>query len=373
VIVRIIVATAGAILVLGSLNDVFQSVIVPRAVGRRFRPSVYQTRGLWHIWPKLGRRFYRDEDKREDFLAIFAPTNLIVSLMMWSLMMLAGYGLLFFAMREQTHPAILTFGDAFYFAGTSFFTIGFGDYYGTTGWTRALSLAAGASGFGVISSTTAYLFAIFGAFQAREQVVVTIGARAGSPPSGVGLLAIAGYSQTVDDLPAVMREGQRWCATILETHLAYPVLNFFRSSHDYESWVGTLGTLLDAALLMMTTVECKSGEARIMYTIGRHAAHDLAKYLNLSNGEAETEPHVSQEQYDQARTRLQQSGLTLMDRDDGWQQFSRLRGGYAGHLDALAAFFDIPRLQWLGQNQLFTSDHARSQLDPNMLERIDKA
>ena len=124
-----------------------------------------------------------DENAREDFLAVFAPLNLVLNLMTWSLLMLIGYAAIFYALSDQVRPHLASFGEAFYFAGASFFTIGFGDFVGNTGLPRLASLAAGASGFGIISTTTAYLFAIFGAFQAREQFVVVVGARAGSPPS----------------------------------------------------------------------------------------------------------------------------------------------------------------------------------------------
>jgi hypothetical protein len=370
---RAFLIALGIVLIVASLNDVFQSVIVPRAVGRRYRPSYYSSRTLWRLWPEIARRVYaRDDDKREDFLAVFAPTNLVATLMLWSLLLLFGYGSIFYALRADMHPELGSFLDAFYFAGTSFFTIGFGDFSGNTAMTRLISIAAGASGFGVISTTTAYLFAIFGAFQAREQFVVTIGARAGSPPSGVGMLAIAARAGTAGNLSPVMLEAQAWCARVLETHLAYPILAYFRSSHDYESWVGTLGTLLDCAVLMMTTVECDAvGEARILYNLGRHATHDLANYFRL---EADTnDPHVTPELFDDARQRLADAGLHVTERDAAWEKFAHLRGTYAAHLTALAEFFDVPPLQWVGRKDpLVQSEHIREQLPPKVLERIDK-
>ncbi|HTC29437.1 MAG TPA: potassium channel family protein, partial [Candidatus Acidoferrum sp.] len=369
-LVRTAMIAFGVVLILASLNDVFQSVIVPRAVGRRLRPSYYQSRILWTIWPRLAHGIYpNNEDRREDFLAAFAPFNLIANLLNWSFLMLIGYGAIFYALRAQVHPPLATFGEAFYFAGTSFFTIGFGDYAGTSGLTRLASLAAGACGFGIISTTTAYLFAIFGAFQNREQFVVMVSARAGAPPSGVGLLAIAAHARVVKDLPTLMRSAEMWCASLMETHLAYPILAYFRSSHDYESWVATLGTLLDTAVLMITTVQCDAGESRILYNIGRHATHDLSKYFRLEGDERD--PGITREQFDEACTRLESAGLTLNDRDSAWSHFALLRCAYAGHLNALAAFFQVPTLQWLGPHSLVEAPHIREQLPPEMLERID--
>ena len=370
-LVRTALAVLGMVLIVAALNDVFQSVIVPRAVGRRLRPSYYQTRTLWSFWPRLAHRLYpNNEDRREDFLAAFAPSNLIVNLMMWSLLLLTGYASIFYALRDQMHPALATFGESFYFAGTSFFTIGYGDFVGNTGLTRLVSLAAGASGFGIISTTTAYLFAIFGAFQTREQFVVTVGARAGAPPSGVGLLTIAKYANVVKDLPALMRSGEAWCASLMETHLAYPILAYFRSSHDYESWVATLGTLLDTAVLMITTVRCDAGESRILYNIGRHATHDLSKYFRLEGNEHD--PGITREQFDDACTRLESAGLAINDREGAWGHFAALRRAYASHLNALAGFFEVPALHWLGPHPIVESEHMRQQLSAEILERIDE-
>jgi len=350
---RVVLVITGLLLIAVTFNDVFQSVIVPRSVGRRLRPSYYNSRAMWWIWPRLARRI-RGEDpyKRENFLAAYAPFYLILNLVLWSLLLLVGYGAIFYALRDQMHPPLATFGEALYFAGTSFLTIGFGDFVGTTGLTRMFSLLAGASGFSLVSVTTAYLFAIFGSFQTREQFVVSIAARAGSPPSGVALLSIAARAGTIRDLPSLMRSGESWCASVMETHLAYPVLAYFRSSHDSQSWVGTLGTLLDCAVLLMTAVESDVGEAAILYNIGQHATRDLAMYFSAHGLKFAPGPGITREQFSKARTDLAAAGLRLREENTAWQRFSTMRSEYAGYLNALAGFFQIPPLQWISQKEL---------------------
>ncbi len=356
IVVQTLAISVGLVLVALSLNDLFQSVIVPRAVARRFRPSSYQTRWLWALWPKIAWRIHpRNDDHREDLLAIFAPLNLVITLALWSLILLVGYALMFFALRDDVRPEITSFAQALYFAGTSFFTIGFGDYVGAGGVTHLISLAAGASGLAVVSTTTAYLFALFGSFQAREAFVVNTGARAGAPPSGVGLLAISGYVGTMDSLPDVMRDAQQWCATLMETHLAYPMLAYFRSSHDNESWVGTLGTLLDASTLALTTVKCNAGEARIFHNLGRHAAIDLAHHFRVQV--SQTNAGITREEFTTACERLENAGFELHERDRAWERFAALRAEYAGALNALAHYFAIPPLQWVGDRSPIDHNH----------------
>jgi len=345
------IALSAIVLIAATLSDVFQSVIVPRAVGRRLRLSSYFWKTMWWLWPRLAWKLYpNDEEHREDLLALFAPATLILMLAFWILLLIFAYGGLFWAMREQMRPSLHTYWAAVYYAGASFTTIGYGDIVARTGLARAVSLCAGASGLGVVSITTAYLFALFGTFQTREQFVVMVGARAGSPPSGVGMVAIAGFADNRDDLASTLRDGQRWIASVIESHLAYPALAYFRSSHDYESWIGTLGTLLDASVLLTTTVRDATGEARITYTLGRHAAHDLAKYFLQEN--AENTPGVDRSEFDRACERLIDAGFTLHDRDQAWERFSKLRSTYAHDLNALARAFQIPPLQWVGDRTL---------------------
>lgn len=341
-------------MVLSAINDIFQSVIVPRATGRRLRPSFYLWRAMWRAWPELSWRILpNDPDKREDFLAVFAPMMLVTLLGFWIALMIFGYGLIFWGLRDGFPPGERSFGTLIYFAGTSLLTIGFGDVVGRTAGPRFFSVCAGMSGITLLSITTAYLFAIFGSFQRRETFVVTVAARAGAPPSGVNLLTIAGYSMTRDDLPRLMIEGQQWAAQVMESHLAYPVLAFFRSSHDEQSWVATLGTLLDAATLLMTTVQGGAdGQARIFYNVGRHATHDLANYFRLETGEADV--GIERAEFDRACDRLAAAGYALPDRDEGWKRFAELRSTYASHLNRLARFFEIAPIAWIGDRSSIT-------------------
>lgn len=357
--VNAVVLLLGASIVALTFNDVFQSVIVPRAVGRRFRPSSYVWRYLWKAWTSVAWRCYpRDDERREDLLATYAPFTLVLMLAVWVTMLVIGYGCVFWALRADFAPGLHTFGAALYFAGTTLLTIGFGDIVPRGPYARVVAVLTGASGLGVVSVTTAYLFAIFAAFQTREQFVVKTGARAGSPPSGVGLLAIASYAQVPGELNALMNEAQGWAATIMETHLAYPVLAYFRSSHDDISWIGTLGALLDAALLLMTTVEMPCGQARIFYGIGGHAARDLASYFRVEV--AECQVGIERAEFDRALDRLERAGYTLANRDVAWARFAELRATYASELSGLALRFEIPPMQWVGD---------RNMVSPHVAER----
>jgi hypothetical protein len=351
----------GGLIIIWALNDVFQSVIVPRAVGDRLRGSYMTRRALWRLWPKIALRFYPgNEDRREDFLALFAPFTLTLFVLMWTVELIVGYGIVFYGLRAGVTPHPEDLGTSIYFAGTTLTTVGFGDFAGHDAPARFFSVCAAISGLALFAITTAFLFALFGSFQNREAFVVMVGARAGHPGSGVNMLAVAGYAGTTGDLNALMYDAQRWTAVVMESHLAYPILGYFRSSHDYESWVGTLGTLLDAATLLMTTVEgVQCGQARIFYNIGRHATRDLSKYYGARS--SVEGPEVERAEFDHACDRLANAGYALHERDQAWERFSSLRSSYAPHLNAMAKFFLIPPLQWIGDRSSIAKGPSHAQ------------
>lgn len=339
---------------------------MPRAENTTLRVSRYLLRWFWRLWPRIAFRLYgNDERKREDFLGTFAPFHLVLVLVVWVAMLIIGWGLFFYGIRAQLRPDDIGFGSAIYYAGASLLTIGYGDIVAVTTFARMMSLLAAASGLGVVAVVTSFLFAVFGSFQNRETFVVTVGARAGVPPSGVGLLAVHGYAAIREDLAQVFRDGQTWTAHVMESHLAYPILMMFRSSHDYESWVGTLGTLMDAAALVMSTLDAADmtnsqtqGQARIMYDIGRHLAGDFSSYFHFKHDAVESAVGVERHEFHAACEHLRQAGYALQDLDVAWKEFSRLRAAYGAHLNALARWLEIPPVQWIGDRSLIARQQA---------------
>jgi hypothetical protein len=351
-------AAAGLLIVAVTLRDVFQGVIVPRTDDTVLRLSRFLMRSLWRIWPPMAYRFYpRDAERRENFLAVFAPLELILVLSMWVFLLMVGWGTFFYGIRDQLHPSNLTYGSTLYYAGGSLLTIGYGDILPATTLARMLSLVCAATGLGVVAIVISFLFAVFGSFQEREQFVVAFGARSGVPPSGVGLLVVHAYTGLRGDVANVLRAGQHWAAAVMETHLAYPILLMFRSSHDYESWIGTLGALMDASALIVSTLDPahlenaqSHGQARLMYDIGRHLVHDFASYFSVMH--SEENPGIERAEFDRACDQLAEAGLLLLDRDTAWNEFARLRSGYAASLNGMARWLEIPPVQWVGDRTL---------------------
>jgi hypothetical protein len=327
------------------LYDVFASVVVPRMVSPTLRLSVGMVRLTWRLW-KWYALGIKDPDKREDSLGRYAPATLVVLLIFWLIGLLLGYGLVFHALRVHTQPPLHSYVDAVYFAGTSMLTIGYGDIVATGTMTRLITLAAGATGLALFALIISFIFSIFGSFQRRELFIVMMGSRAGAPASGVTLLETAGKYKLYEDFVQSMREAEEWAASVLESHLAYPMLTYFRSSHDDESWVGTLGAILDAATLLMTITDSPYlGNAKLLHNIGAHLVRDLSRYYHLDRDEV---VGIDRREFDQACAQLAAAGWSIRDDDEAWRRFAALRMQYAGPLNAMATYWAIPPARWIG-------------------------
>jgi hypothetical protein len=267
-------------------------------------------------------------------------------------MLMVGYGLIFYAVSWQLRPRPPDLGTAIYFSGQSLITLGFGDIVPGSGPARALVLAEAVTGAGVVALTISLLFSLYASFQRREALVVTLDASAGVPPSGVTLLESALALDMPELLARTFDEWRRWSAEVLDVHLAYPILNYFRSSHDNESWVSALGAVMDAATLVLTCVEDgPRGSAKIFFQVGGHLVEDLSQLFRFAeDGGA----GVEREEFEEARARLAKAGYRLTDADTAWNKFSKLRGQYAGPLNELAHYLAIPPAQWIGDRSYLT-------------------
>jgi Ion channel len=352
-VLRIVEGLAGAVVVLIVLRDVFQSVVTPRPVAGRWRLNRFVPLGLWRPWRWMAFRL-RTVRAREGWLGSFGPLSILISLVTWLLLLVLGYGLLIDSMGGELRPHPADFATALYVAATSLLTIGFGDFVATAGPGRLVLLAAGATGLGVFAMAITFLFSLFAAFQRRETAVVTLEAAAVAPPSGVTLLETYALAHLLGDLPRLFERWQVWAAEVLDSHLAYPILGYFRSSHDNDSWISSLGAVMDATTLVLTTVDIGEtpgappglyGWAKLARSVGGHCIEDLVLFFDL---DGEQLVGVELQEYRQAGERLRRAGYALRPEAEGWEAFQRLRSQYAGRVNALAAHWASPPAQWIG-------------------------
>jgi hypothetical protein len=359
VIFRTLECLAGLLIVASVLVDVFQSIVTPRPVAGRVRINRYLIRGLWFVVRWISYRI-TDVGRREALLGSFGPFSVLAMLFTWVVLLLLGYGLIFDAMRDQIRPEPPGFVTSLYFAATSMLTIGFGDYVATRAPARVFSILAGATGLGMFALVITFLYSITQAFQRREVVVVSLEAGAGAPPSGVTLLESYALAGITEDLGRAFERWQEWTAEILDSHLAYSPLAYFRSSHDNDSWISTLGAIMDAATLILTTVETNDsdvaegevkmpasakGWAKMARSVGGHCIEDMVLYFGLTDGH---DAVVEEDEFREARRRLQRVGYRLRPEAEAWDSFRRRRAEYAIRIGSLASYWASPPAQWIG-------------------------
>ena len=323
--------------------DLFQTIVVPRPTPGWFRIGRYLIRSSWRVL--RGVRDGRPGRSYDRVLGLFAPAATVALLVTWLVTLIVGYGLILWAIRDEIEPVPTDLGTTVYFAATSVLTLGFGDIVAAGGPARVVITIAAISGLGIVALVVTFLFSLYGSYQRREVRVVTLQSAAGAPPSAVALLETYAMLDLRERLPELFHDWEGWAAEVLDSHVAFPLLGFFRSSHDNLSWISALGTVLDASSLVLTTVtDVPRGEAKLFKRMGTHLVEDI---FNL--GFRAGQPiGLEREAFDAACDRLADAGYTLAPREKAWAHFEAARATYSTRLEAMAAYWAAPAAQWLG-------------------------
>lgn len=360
--INIVCGALGVLVLIAVFVDVFGTAILPRPM-RTLRVSRLLWAAMWRTW-RARARALADEDIREKLFGIYAPFTLITIVFFWLVFSIIGFGLVTYALRAGVRPEPQSLAEAMYAIGCTVLTIGYGDYVPISPGMRVIALFAAAAGPGLFAITVTFLFSTLAAFQRREIFIVALDPLTGTPASGVRFLKTHAELGLIDTLPQSMREGRTWIAEILENHLAYPVLAYFRSSHRGESWLGTLGALLDAASVMVTAFDgVPSGQAQLLLYSGTHLARDLADYFAPSHQHDHDDSDVGIEraEFEHALCALRESGYSVRPADQAWPLFAAIRKDYAGDLNMLARTWLIPPAQWIGDRSLISHlSHIRN-------------
>jgi Ion channel len=336
----------GSLILIAVLHDLFQSVVLPRPSIGRWRISQLTLRPLWASWRWLGARLRRI-DRRENWLATFGPVAVIALLGMWVVGLTVAYGLLIDGVRDQIQPAPASLGTSLYLSAATLFPLSYGDFLPMGAGARIVAVAETATGVALIALVISLLFSLYRSFQDREELVVTLDALAGAPPSGVQILEVAAQYHMPDTVSSTFDDWRRWSAAVLESHLAYPILVYFRSSHDNEAWVNSFGAVMDAATLVISSIDAESleGSAHLLLKVGNHLVEDLGWYFRLERSPSAV---VERQEFDEARGRLQAAGYRCRGSDAAWADFVSLRSRYALPLNQLARRMAIRPAQWIG-------------------------
>jgi hypothetical protein len=273
----LVFGAAGVALVVVIVWDAFETVLVPRRIGRRVRLTRYFYLVTWRIWRALALRIRRPS-RREGFLGFFGPMSLILLLSCWASGLIFAFALLELATSDSTVLTAHRFAMLLYASGQTFFTLGYGDFTPTTMPGRMLAVLESGLGFGFLGTVVGYLPTMYAAFSQREIEITLMDSRAGSPPTAAEFLRRTSLQPGDAHCDQVLRAWERWAAQLLETHISYPQLAYYRSQHSNQSWLASLVTILDAsAVLMARPGGSRASQAGLTFAMARHALVDITQ------------------------------------------------------------------------------------------------
>lgn len=334
---------AGVGLIVLVLWDAFETVILPRRVTRQYRLTRLFYKLTWVPWSRLAS--FAAGRRRETLFSIFGPFSLLALLTVWALGLVAGFAMLQWSLGSPLNPDIGPpgFTTYLYMSGTTFFTLGFGDVVPIGAAGRALAVLESGTGFGFLALVLGYLPVLYQAFSRREVNISLLDARAGSPPTAAELLRRHSGEDGRDALRQLLQEWERWSAELMESHVSYPVLAYFRSQHDNQSWLAALTAILDTSALVMASGDaaCQK-QGRLTFAIARHAVVDLAQVFGVPPRPPATErlpedawPHLAR----------------VIDPAPGdasaFRELSHLRNMYEPYVTALASHLRLSLPPWL--------------------------
>ncbi len=345
---NIVCTVAGILAILAILLDAFETVVLPRRVQRSFRLTSWFYRRTWIPYRSLANRIL-SRARRENFLSYFGPLSLIFLLALWAASLIVGFALLQYGAGEHFRVTgePLGFGLLVYHSGETFFTLGYGDIIPSSGVARTLAVVEAGLGFGFLGVVIGYLPTIYSAFSRREIEISLLDARAGSPPSAGELLSRFGNCPQQAVLDQIFKDWERWAAEVLESHLSYPALSFFRSQHNNQSWLGALVTILDASALVIAGVDgLRPEQARITFAMARHAVVDLAQVVN-ARYRPDTPDRLPADELARLREKLKERGVKLRDDPASQEKLAHLRSLYEPYATAIAANLSITLPPWI--------------------------
>ena len=340
----------GVLCVLVVLLDAFQTIILPRRAIGRYRITTLFYIATWRPWSFVARRLHHPR-KRETMLSFYGPLSLIFLLVVWAAVLLLGFALIYHAVgspfSDPLRPS--TFFTDLYVSGTTLFTLGLGDVTPHSPLARGFLILESGLGFGFLAVVMGYFPVLYAAFSRREVSISLLDARAGSPPTAGELMRRHSYEGAEQALSILLTEWERWSAELLESHISYPLLCYFRSQHTNQSWLSALTAILDTSALLITGVRGhEARQAQLTFAMARHALVDLSQIFGLRPIHNAPD-RLPAEQYQKLYDHLCQSGVSLCRDGQSFERLKQMRSLYEGYAQSFSQYLSMPLPPWLSE------------------------
>ncbi len=331
---RVVAGIAGAVLIALMLSEFFVTFMLPRRVRRDPRIARGLIRLFWRPWRAFARRL--SQSSEDTFLGLFGPLALLSQLLVWTVGLIFGFALVEYAAVGGGFGHGLLFSSGLFLSAE-----------GVSGSTalHVIALFEAAIAIGVLFIVIGYLPAVYGSFSRREVAVSQLATRAGSPPAAGAILCRAARRERWRELERDLQGWEEWAAELMETHLSYPILGYYRSQHVNQNWLAALTAMVDVAAFV-TAVEAdgENEAAEITFAIGRHALADLSLQYRVKYGEAE---RLSDADFDRLYSAVEEAASSPVGREEARRRLTELRGAYEPKAQGLANWLALDLPPWL--------------------------
>jgi len=345
---RILSLLAGIVCMFIVLLDAFQTIILPRRASGRFRLTRLFYISTWTPWVFVTNRICHQR-RRESVFSYYGPMSLIFLLAVWAGAMVVGFALVYYALGSPFTDAggQTGFVSDLYVSGTTIFTLGLGDVTPHGAWARILVILEAGTGLGLLAMVMGYFPVLYSAFSRREVSISLLDARAGSPPTAAELMRRHSYAGAEQALSLLLVEWERWSAELLESHISYPVLCYFRSQHNNQSWISALTAVLDTSALLIAGVQGhEARQAQLTFAMARHALVDLSQIFSQTPV-TDMPDRLPAERYERLYTQLCQSGISVCRDGRSIERLREMRALYEGYAEALGRYLCMPLPPWM--------------------------
>lgn len=345
---------AGIACIVIALFDAFQTVILPRRAVGRFRITRVFYVITWWPWSHLAARV-RNARERETVFSYYGPLSLLLLIVIWAGGLVLGFALLLHSLRspfaDQLH-AHAGFASDIYLSGTTLFTLGLGDIVPHSSAARFFLVLESGMGLGFLAMVIGYFPVLYGAFSRREVTISLLDARAGSPPTAAELMRRHSFQGGSEALNLLLLEWERWSAELLESHISYPLLCYFRSQHSNQSWLAALTCVLDVCALLIAGVQDHAArQAQLTFAMARHAMVDLSQVFSQAPvAQIQTEDRLPAERFNLLHNQLCESGIRVCRDPAATERLKEMRKLYEGYAVALSRYFCMPLPPWVADH-----------------------
>jgi hypothetical protein len=350
---HVLAVIGGSLVVLATLISALETVVLPR---ERF---THIARFVFAVVDRLLIRQWRNKARQANLRALYAPVALVSLPLVWMIIVTAGFSFVFWGIGHQSALR------SFEVSGSSLFTLGFAE---PSGFGRIwLTFIEATIGLGLVALLISYLPTIYAAHHEREKGITVLRPFAGTPADPVGMLSNLQRLGALDN-PDLWRSATNWLLELDQTHSAFPALSYFPEASQEQSWVASVGTMLDGAAILISvstsTAEEFPNDAEkgpmlalaygipAMARIGSATSLPIDRSVRLADlmsrfGEPAPALSIRREEYVAALGQL----TTLVTVADGevesrWQRFAWIRSGYDRPLRGLAGLTMASTAPW---------------------------